>query len=277
MSKRICAIDACTEPTTARGWCDRHYRRFLNHGDPLGGQPDSVVRYATNDELRDRLARGIDQIHNPVGLARTYLARRGLGHDRHYDELLDVAIDSIVDAALAWDPHGGRSILSWAWLYMDRNVARELGSARRRDAELRNNDGLSDAQWLRFDGSTDEYDRVELRVDLQRWADLAELTPLMRFIVDYAAHHHGTYVRDTPLEGFPTPLTGSGFSSYKRALQHMRTAAITGRRRDDTWTRRRNLAEDPAARRSDQLLERLRATEEARDRQLQDPTVAATG
>jgi hypothetical protein len=32
-----CSIDGCDRPHVARGWCDTHYRRWLNHGDPLDG------------------------------------------------------------------------------------------------------------------------------------------------------------------------------------------------------------------------------------------------
>ena len=35
MRNATCSI--CGEPTTARGWCGTHYRRWLNYGDPLGG------------------------------------------------------------------------------------------------------------------------------------------------------------------------------------------------------------------------------------------------
>lgn len=35
MGERICSIDGCEGPTVARGWCDKHYRRWRKHGDPL--------------------------------------------------------------------------------------------------------------------------------------------------------------------------------------------------------------------------------------------------
>jgi hypothetical protein len=34
---RLCSIPDCGKPTVSRGWCDRHYRRWLAHEDPLGG------------------------------------------------------------------------------------------------------------------------------------------------------------------------------------------------------------------------------------------------
>lgn len=215
----------------------------------------------------ERLRRGLDQIHNPVALATRYLAHHHLLGGRDEDDLMDVAIQAIVNAALAWDPHGGRSILSWAWLYMDRDVTRELGRCvRRRDQLGEQHCITNDGDWLQFEHSTGPYDRVELRVDLQRWADLAELTPLMRFVVEYAALHHGTYVRDTPYAGAPTPLHGSGFSAYKLALKHMRRAAATNERRDDRWTRMRDRR--AIEEKSGRLLEHLRAVEQQRDEQV---------
>lgn len=35
---RICAVDDCGKPVDARGYCQSHYRRLMNHGDPLGGK-----------------------------------------------------------------------------------------------------------------------------------------------------------------------------------------------------------------------------------------------
>lgn len=41
-----CAIEGCAQPALKRGWCSRHYQRWYNHGDPLGGRatpiPDEV-------------------------------------------------------------------------------------------------------------------------------------------------------------------------------------------------------------------------------------------
>lgn len=258
-----CGIDDCDRDAYVRGWCEPHYSRWKKHGDPLAGSPTRAVLSA--DELRCRLARGIGQIHNPLALARKYLAGRNLLGGRDEDDLMDVAVDAVVDAAIAWDPNGGRSITSWAYLYMDRNVNRELIRCNRRRSEIDayQCNGGDVADWLLYDPGTDPYAQVELRTDLQRWADLAELTPLMRFIVEYAAIHKGTYVRDTPYAGAPTPLSGSGSTTLKLALKHMRRAAVTGERRDDKWTRMRDrqFFED----RSNRLLAELRAVETERE------------
>lgn len=34
MSERTCTIDGCNSSAVARGWCDKHYRRWRRHGDP---------------------------------------------------------------------------------------------------------------------------------------------------------------------------------------------------------------------------------------------------
>ena len=30
-----CSVEDCEKPTRTRGWCNRHYQRWLKHGDPL--------------------------------------------------------------------------------------------------------------------------------------------------------------------------------------------------------------------------------------------------
>lgn len=233
-------------------------------------------------DIRARLARSLLEIHNPIALARRYLAHHHLLGGPDEDDLMDAAITSIVDSALTWRPGGGRSMLSWAWLHMDRDIPRELTRCVRRRGELGKAHCLTDwahadhrttgaaraeradaGRWLCYDPGHDVFDRVELRVTLQRWADLAELNPLMRFLVEYAALHLGVYVRDTPLAGAPTPLHNAGYATYTRALGFMRQAAVTGQRRDDRWTRHRG-AYSAANARSETLLERLRAVEETR-------------
>jgi len=43
VSDRVCSIDSCTGKVSARGWCNAHYLRWQNHGDPLGGKPGPTV------------------------------------------------------------------------------------------------------------------------------------------------------------------------------------------------------------------------------------------
>jgi hypothetical protein len=39
MAQRICSVEDCPEAVLARGWCNRHYRKWLAYGDPLGCAP----------------------------------------------------------------------------------------------------------------------------------------------------------------------------------------------------------------------------------------------
>ena len=34
-SPQTCSVAGCCAPFKARGWCDKHYRRWREHGDPL--------------------------------------------------------------------------------------------------------------------------------------------------------------------------------------------------------------------------------------------------
>jgi hypothetical protein len=34
MSERTCSVDGCDERHRSRGWCNRHYQRWLKYGDP---------------------------------------------------------------------------------------------------------------------------------------------------------------------------------------------------------------------------------------------------
>lgn len=34
MADRICTIDGCDSRLYARGWCNKHYKRWMAHGDP---------------------------------------------------------------------------------------------------------------------------------------------------------------------------------------------------------------------------------------------------
>jgi hypothetical protein len=44
----VCEVDACNKPARSRNWCVAHYKRWLRHGDPLGGR-----RRKTEEELRE--------------------------------------------------------------------------------------------------------------------------------------------------------------------------------------------------------------------------------
>lgn len=53
-TKRTCIIDGCDNPLKARGWCNKHYRRFLKSGSPLTAKRyrDPVENIAAHTERR---------------------------------------------------------------------------------------------------------------------------------------------------------------------------------------------------------------------------------
>lgn len=182
------------------------------------------------------LDRALAEVYDPVGLVRAYLHRRGLlpGPAGWTADLIDVGISAVVDAALAWDPQRYDSVMPYVYGYLDRSIGRELRKQTRWRAELgAETCATVDIDRWTVDTGTRDFDRVELRIDLQRWADLAELTPRMRHAVD-------TYAR---LDGRARPGTAdhaetSRLSAMRDvAFRHMRQAAITGQRRHDRWTR----------------------------------------
>lgn len=50
MTRQPCSIEDCGKPVVARGWCNSHYLRWRNNGDPLGGNPSPRSRRALDNE-----------------------------------------------------------------------------------------------------------------------------------------------------------------------------------------------------------------------------------
>lgn len=48
--KKICLVNGCSAVSLNRGWCSKHYQRWLHHGDPLlttrtpPGEPETFLR-----------------------------------------------------------------------------------------------------------------------------------------------------------------------------------------------------------------------------------------
>ena len=54
----FCTLPECYDKHYGRGYCKRHYRRFIKHGDPRGGRPTraerlSFIRYAARFTNRE--------------------------------------------------------------------------------------------------------------------------------------------------------------------------------------------------------------------------------
>lgn len=59
-----CAVDGCVRERYCRGYCERHYRRFKKHGDPLGTAPQKPRRRCTKAGCgRLHFARGLCHNH----------------------------------------------------------------------------------------------------------------------------------------------------------------------------------------------------------------------
>lgn len=75
---RICCLDGCQNPVTARGWCNVHYRRWIKHGDPNYVAIHVKKRCSVNGCSNYALARGWCSKHwsrwrstgNPEGFKR---------------------------------------------------------------------------------------------------------------------------------------------------------------------------------------------------------------
>jgi hypothetical protein len=50
---KICKIEGCDLKVLARGWCMKHYERWRNHGDPLGGRTENGEPLAFLEAHRD--------------------------------------------------------------------------------------------------------------------------------------------------------------------------------------------------------------------------------
>ena len=72
-----CSIDGCENGVQARGLCNRHYKRWRAHGDPLGGNE----RYATPEEAFE--ARTEPIVGDPAHIIWTG-ALDGRGYGRLY-------------------------------------------------------------------------------------------------------------------------------------------------------------------------------------------------
>lgn len=187
------------------------------------------------------LHRALREVHDPMGLVRAYLASRGLlsGPSGWVDDLVDVGLSAVVDAALSWDPDRYESVMPYVYGYLRRDVDRAIGRQSRQRAEL----GVercvtADPDRWTYRPQTSEFATVELRVDLQRWADLAGLSPKMRWAVERYAVHAGARSRAVPGEA---AVTARMHAACGPAFKYLRRAAVTGERREDRWVRAREI------------------------------------
>jgi hypothetical protein len=66
VTARLCTVEACREPHRARGLCNRHYKRFLAHGDPHhvdnphAGDNIAIARFTGAADARNSRPRRVD-------------------------------------------------------------------------------------------------------------------------------------------------------------------------------------------------------------------------
>lgn len=53
MAERTCSIEGCDRSHYGRGWCRRHYDRWIKHGDPTGGGPGRRARMPETCTVKD--------------------------------------------------------------------------------------------------------------------------------------------------------------------------------------------------------------------------------
>ena len=60
----ICQVEDCEEPVECRGWCNRHYIRWRNHGDPLTFLVEGVTDFCSQSGCSRRVTKaGVCERH----------------------------------------------------------------------------------------------------------------------------------------------------------------------------------------------------------------------
>jgi hypothetical protein len=143
-------------------------------------------------------------------------------------DLLDVALEEFVNGCLGWrGPDSGYPLRAYVILRTRSGLSKQIPRVAAQMDRLGRERCVSDMDWLAYRNPHADLDQAIDRWDLQRWADMAELTPMMRWGVSTYAH-------------LGSPRDRGRWADAARAgIRHMRTAALTNVRRDDHWTRTR--------------------------------------
>jgi DNA-directed RNA polymerase specialized sigma24 family protein len=190
------------------------------------------VALDTSPEALARMRRSLEALDHPVEFCRRYLRLRGFHRQaRDFDDLLAVAVESLVKAGLSWHPRdeGGVAFTTWAYRYMDREVLRELRRDARRMADLID-EPVSDA-WLAYDPATTPFRQVEDRAEIEDLMDRANLSDLQRYALWFSAVHASD---GPPPEGHrPLGSIAKG-SVHKTGVRRIRKV-IAGDTLNDDW------------------------------------------
>lgn len=68
--KATCSIRGCKGKVRARGWCEKHYRRWRVHGDPL-----TVIPFGSKPKNRICVVEGCDRPHSALGWCQMHRLR----------------------------------------------------------------------------------------------------------------------------------------------------------------------------------------------------------
>lgn len=142
-------------------------------------------------------------------------------------DLIDAALSDFVDACLAWGGEdSGYELGAYVTLRVQSHIGKRAADLADQRRLLGRSTCITDQDW-RYRSSDADLDRALDRLDLQRWADLAELSPLMRWGVESYA------VLGSPRD------RGRWYDAARAGIRYMKIAAASNRIRDDHWTRAR--------------------------------------
>lgn len=92
---KICSVDECDSPVARRGFCNRHYLKWVRYGDPMGGYRNRTgitrehpIEYYTWKGIRSRCENPNDKKYKDYGGRGIKVCKRWSGIDgfRHFYE-----------------------------------------------------------------------------------------------------------------------------------------------------------------------------------------------
>lgn len=112
--QRMCSIDDCGAKHSARGWCRKHYQKWLRHGDPLGGRAVRVGCSVKNCEEK----------HGAKGYCRLHYNRfRRYGtteqKQQQYRSLEDSFLNRVVENGKCMNWTGYKNISGYGVMYRE--------------------------------------------------------------------------------------------------------------------------------------------------------------
>lgn len=174
------------------------------------------------------LGRGHALIEHPRAFALRFMQHDGLLGASDHDDVLSDAMYGIAKAIESWDDRDdGVSLRTWCWWKMRHEVAHGRRHRSRFTREDPTDWSVSPGEW-HPDLIEHGYKRVEDRVVLQRWADMAHLTDDQADVLGWLAVYGGQHGSAPGGHSVVNPTRGRG-SIAKGAVARLRRVAVTGR------------------------------------------------